>query len=262
MLSPSATDGGVEMEEEIRIMVADDMPSHVKRLVRMIEQEPDFLLVCTASSGKEAVEKAAEFQPDIILMDISMETQDSGVTAAQDINMKYPEIKIIMLTVHEDDEVIFSAFQAGVVDYLIKTEAITATESYIKPALIVDYLDKTNELSQIASAIRNAYHHQSTLQPKIAEKLRQEFRRYRIKEQNFLTFAKIISTLTASEFEILKLLYEGNGKKDIARLRFVEVDTVKKQIHSILKKCGQTSTKRVLALIQETGLFEQFLGHP
>lgn len=224
------------MESKIKVMVADDMEAHRRRLSRMIEKEPDFELIKPAESGYEAIMNAGIYHPEIILMDIEMENKLAGITAAQQINEKLPDIKIIILTVHVDDKVVFAAFQAGVVDYLVKTE----------------------DTAKIADAIRNAHDNLSPIRPMIASKIRNEFKKCKIREQSFSYFIKLISAMTTSEYEIFKMLYDGCSKKEIAQLRCVEYDTIKKQVNSILKKCEQPSTRQLIQNIKSIGVLEVF----
>ncbi len=106
--------------EKIKLLIADDLEVHIRRLERLIKEKPDLELVATARSGYEAVMMAAIHHPDIILMDIQMENNMAGIEAAKQINEKLGDIKIIMLTVHKDDNIIFAAFQTGIVDYILK----------------------------------------------------------------------------------------------------------------------------------------------
>ena len=108
---------GVFMENKIRVLIAEDLEPIRKKYVYYLSQCADIELVGSVESGKEAVETALSAVPDVILMDIEMETKDAGIRASREILAHYPDIKIIILTVYEDDELIFSAFQLGVCDY-------------------------------------------------------------------------------------------------------------------------------------------------
>ena len=104
----------------IRVLVVDDMQPICRRYEKLINQEEDMEVVGLAFSGAEALEMVRNLEPNVVLMDIEMETKTSGLDASRDILQMYPEMKIIILTVYEEDEFVFQAFQLGVTDYLIK----------------------------------------------------------------------------------------------------------------------------------------------
>lgn len=221
-------------EKKIRILIADDMEAHRRRLERVIAQSDQMECVAKASSGYETIMHAAIEQPDIILMDIEMESSYAGIDAARQINEKLPHIKIIVLTVHKDENFIFSAFQTGIIDYLLKTS--------------------TNE--EVIEAILSAYHNRSPIRPMIAEKIREEFARVKRTESSLLYIIQIISELTPSELQVLRLLCEGKSRKQIAEERSVEYETIKKQINSLLKKFHQSSIAEVIRSVNELRIFE------
>src|SRR5690606_34252877 len=137
--------------------------------------------------------------------------------------------KIIVLTVHEDDNIVFAAFQTGIVDYMIKSS--TAEE--------------------IIEGIRSAYHDDSPIRPIIAKKLRNELVRVKNTEAKLMNTLNLISALTPSELEILKLLCQGKNRKNIADMRSVEIETIKKQINGILKKFDMQRTKDVVKTVND-----------
>lgn len=220
--------------EKIKILIADDLEVHRRRLERLIKDQNDMQLIGAAKSGYEAAMMAAMHQPDIILMDVQMENNMAGIDAAKQINEKLPNIKIIILTVHKDDNIIFAAFQTGIVDYIIKTGSD----------------------QEVLDAIYSAHNNLSPIRPIIAEKIRSEFQRMKESEQSILFVIKIISELTPSELKVLQLLSEGKTRREIALLRCVEEDTIKKQINSILKKFNKKNYKEVLSLIEELNIFQ------
>lgn len=222
------------MSDKIKVLVVDDFEVHTRRISKLLEQQADMEVVGIAHNGYEAVLLAERLMPDIILMDIEMESNMSGIFAAKEINRRIQSIKIIILTAHADDEIVFASFQTGIVDYLLK-----------------DAEDKI-----ICEAIRSAYHNCSPIRPIIAEKIRKEFIRSKEKEQQLVYVLKLISDLTTSEFEILRCIAKGKSQKEIASMRFVEVTTIKKQVSSILKKCEQKNTKQLIETIKSFGILE------
>jgi DNA-binding NarL/FixJ family response regulator len=205
-------------------MMADDSPEIRSYFANMISHETDMELAGTASSGAEAVQMARELRPDIILMDIQMETRIAGISASKQILTEFPETKIIILTILEDDDLLFQAYCAGVIDYIIKTDSI----------------------SQILTSVRNAYHNQMILRPKYAEKIILELKRVREEQNDLLHGLNILTMLSNSEFEVLKCLYQGMNARQISESRYVSQGTVKSQIHSILKKFDMKSVSDVV----------------
>lgn len=210
------------------------MEAHRRRLERIIKSVDNLSIVASAMTGYEAIAYAALKKPDIVLMDIEMESQMAGIQAASEIHKILPQTKIIMLTVHQDNNIVFAAFQTGIVDYLIKSA----------------------EKEEIIEAIYSAANNQSPIRPIIAEKIRQEFARIKKSEDQLTQFFKIIANLTQSELEVLKLLCTGFKRKEIAEIRAVEVETIKKQITSLLKKFDKNSTREIIKEVNELKLFE------
>lgn len=215
--------------ERIRIMMADDSPEIRSYFSNIISHEADMDLVGTAASGVEAVQMANELRPDIILMDIQMETRIAGISASKQILREHPAMKVIILTILEDDDLLFQAYCAGVIDYIIKTDSI----------------------SQILTSIRNAHQNQMILRPKYAEKIIQELKRVREEQSGLLYGLNILTMLSNSEFEVLKCLYQGMNARQISESRYVSQGTVKTQIHSILKKFNMKSVSEVVRHLKE-----------
>ncbi|WHX26551.1 response regulator transcription factor [Virgibacillus halodenitrificans] len=219
--------------KQLTILIVDDMEAHRRRLARIIGELPHLSIVGEAQSGKEAVALAVEEEPDIILMDIEMEDKMAGIRAASEINFSSPESKIIILTIHKDNDSIFSAYQTNIADYVIKSAS----------------------KEEIIEAIENAASNTSPIRPFVASKLREEFARVKKFEENFTHIFQVIATLTPSEVEILKSLCQGLTRKQIAAERSVELETIKKQISSILKKFDKRNTKEVIRIINDHDLF-------
>ena len=226
--------------DKIRLMIVDDMTDIREYFNMILSKEPDITLIGQASSGIEAVQKARELKPDVILMDIQMETRTAGIDATIAIRASNPDIKIIILTIHEEDEYLFQAYCAGVMDYIVKTDSI----------------------SQIINSIRTVYSNQLMLRPGIADKIIYEFSRLKSQQRSMLYILNIISKLTNSEFEILKCFYEGNTYKTISETRFVSPATVKSQVNSILKKFEMKSMKEVVRLLEQLDFDRIIKGTP
>lgn len=223
---------------KIKILIVDDMTDIREYFNMILSREPDIVVAGLASSGIEAVHMAKALKPDVILMDIQMESRTAGIDATHCIKTIDPNIKVIVLTIHQEDEYLFQAYCAGVMDYIVKTDSI----------------------SQIINSIRTVYSNQLLLRPGIANKIINEFSRMKTQQNSMIYILSIISKLTNSEFEILKCLYEGNTNKVISETRFVSPSTVKSQVNSILKKFEMKSMKEVVKLLKQLNFDEILKG--
>lgn len=222
------------MKEKIRVLVADDHDGHRRRYERIIEKQEDMVLNASASNGYEAVLQAGIHRPHIILMDVEMEDKTAGISAARQINKTLPDVKIIIVTAHEDENIVYAAFQTGIVDYIIKSEDSTV----------------------ISDAVRSAHNNLSPIRPIVAEKIRKDYRKTKETEESLLYTLKLISDLSPGELEVLRLLYEGKKRKAIAEERYVSPETVKKQINSILKKCSKPDCRSLVSDLKKLRIFE------
>lgn len=218
----------------IRILIADDLLPICKRYQKYIQNTSDLECVGIASSGAEAVTMANERNPDIILMDIEMESRTAGLDATEQILLANPESKIIILTIYEDDEFVFQAFQLGVSDYILKNA----------------------DEDELLACIRDAYHGCSPIRPVSAEKIRREFQRVKKSEQGFLYCLHLITQMTQTEIDILDLLSQGYSRAQICEIRCIELSTVKTHITKILKKFHMTSTAEVIQLMNQLQIFD------
>lgn len=220
------------MSKKIKVLIAEDMEPIRRKYVKIINASEDMEVVSDVGTGEEAVEKAGETTPDVILMDIEMETPDAGIRATQKILQSSPDTRIIILTVYEEDELIFTAFQLGVCDYILKNAS----------------------QEEILKSIYNAYENNCPLRPEIASRILGEFKRVRSYETSFLYAVNIVSSLTTTELEILGLLLEGKSRREICELRQVEMSTVKTQIHNILQKFDKKTMDEVIEMIHKMNL--------
>lgn len=222
------------MENKIKVLIAEDLQPIREKYAYYLGRCPEIALVGSVSSGTQAVTAALASPPDIILMDIEMETKDAGIRASREILATLPDIRIIILTVYEDDELIFSAFQLGVCDYMLK--------------------NSSNE--EIIAGVKAAYEGRSPIRPEIAGKIRSEFKRVKTYETSFLYMLNLLSSLTVTELDTLYLLSSGHTRADICAIRHVEMSTVKSQIHSILHKFKKKSISEIITSAEDLHLLE------
>lgn len=192
--------------EPIKVLIADDHPVVREGLSAMLGKEQDIQVVGEAENGMEAVNKAKELQPDIILMDLRMPELD-GVEAMRQIGAENPDIKFIVLTTYDNDEYIFKGIEAGARAYLLK--------------------DAPRE--ELFKAIRAVYRGESLIQPAIAGKVLDRFAKLSRE-------AQVPEALSERELEVLKLMAKGAANKEIATKLFISESTVKTHIQSIFQK--------------------------
>lgn len=222
------------MSKLIKVLISEDLSPLQKRYCNCLNKEKSISVIGCASSGYESVMMAALHRPDVILMDVEMESRWAGLEATGEILRQFPDMKIIILTVFSDDTTVFKAFQCGVVDYLVKDAAS----------------------SDIIDAVKNAYNGNSPIRPLIAEKIRREFKRMKNSESSLLMDLQISSQLTNTEMDILNLFMQRKTRAQICEIRHVELSTVKTQIHGILKKFNKNSIGEVLDLLDQIHFFD------
>jgi DNA-binding NarL/FixJ family response regulator len=197
--------------EPTRVLVVDDHALFRRGLEMVLAQEQDIDVVGEAADGAEALELAQELVPDVILMDVRMPKR-GGIDACSAIKAVIPSVRIVMLTISDEEEDLFEAVKAGASGYLLKEISI----------------------DEVATAIRAVAGGQSLLSPLMASKLLSEFatmaRRGKDAEQVPLP------RLTERELEVLKLVARGLNNRDIAKELFISENTVKNQVRNILEK--------------------------
>jgi DNA-binding NarL/FixJ family response regulator len=211
----------------VRILLADDH-SLVRRGVRLIlDGEPDLEVVAEAGDGAEAVALARREQPDLAILDIAMPRM-TGLQAARELSRSQPGLRILILTMYDNEQYFFEALKVGASGYVLKSvadrdlvEACRATmrgEPFLYPgavtALIRDYLDRAREGAPPARAI------------------------------------------TEREEEILKLVAEGHSSKEIADLLFISVKTVERHRANLLQKLGLRDRLELTRYAIRVGLIE------
>ncbi len=194
---------------KIRILLVDDHTLFRQGLRTLISAEPDMEVVGEAGEASEAVAKAAELRPDVVLMDIGM-AGASSFEAARQIRRNRPETKVLFLTMYDDEDYLVESMEVGGSGYVLKDT----------PA------------AQCVAAIRDVYRGGSYLSPRMLSQLVDDFR------SRLRTGARVprFATLTAREKEVLKLLAEGNSVKEIACQLNLSVKTVEAHKFNLMRK--------------------------
>lgn len=196
----------------IRVAIVDDHPVVREGLVAALEGEPDLTIVGTAGSATTLLDRASDWRPDVIVLDFEMPGL-SGSAAARDIMRAVPETRILMFTMHADDDKILSAVRAGAAGYLLKGA----------PA------------GDVAKAIRDLASGGTHFPPEIAAALARGVR----------TPAQ--AALTNREREVLRLVADGLSNKQIATRLNIAERTVKYHVNSVMTKLGADNRAQAVA---------------
>ncbi|WP_028611254.1 response regulator transcription factor [Paenibacillus harenae] len=222
---------------KIRVWIVEDDPDWLRGLVAYLNKEQDMEVVWTADRA-EIVRLAlsddqhAPLPADVILMDIMLDGRPEGVMLAEEAASATGS-RVIMLTSMEEKELIFRSFQAGAIDYQIKSD-----------------------FEALPAAVRSAYRKQSPINAAVAERMREEFRRLKQLEREFEA-KKLHDLITPSELQLLDLIDQGYTQPQIADKLVVSIRTVKNHVNHILKKLNLPGSREAANKAKEMGLFQK-----
>jgi two-component system NarL family response regulator len=199
--------------EPIRTMIVDDHALFRRGLEMVLDEEEGIEVVGQASDGSEAVEKAGESLPDVVLMDIRM-PRSSGIEACRAMKEVVPSAKIVMLTISDEEEDLFEAIRAGASGYLLKDLP----------------------LDEVADTVRAVHGGRSLINPSMAGKLLTEFATLAKRDAGERAQQVPAPRLTEREMQVLKLVARGMNNRDIAKELFISENTVKNHVRNILEK--------------------------
>lgn len=212
---------------KVRILLADDHPMMREGIRHLLKRERDFEVVGEAGDGEEAIRTAEENMPDVILMDVGMPKM-GGLEATKQIKAKHPNIAVLVLTIHDEDEYIVGLLQAGAAGYILKS-------AYGE---------------ELVHAIRAVRAGDFVLDPKVAGRLLK--RCASLPSKPFKIEAA--EQLTTREFQVLKLAATGLSNKDIAGTLGIGVRTVKGHFINIFSKSGVSSRTEAVLWALKQGL--------
>lgn len=221
----------------IRVWIVEDDPDWLRGLVAYLDKEQDIDVVWTSSRAEE-VRQALQDEgntlspADVVLMDIMLDGRPEGILLAEETAAS-TGARVIMLTSMEEKELIFRSFQAGAIDYQIKSE-----------------------FESLPEAVRSAYRSQSPINAAVAERMREEFRRLKQLEREFEA-KKLNDLITPSELQLLNLIDQGYTQPQIADKLVVSIRTVKNHVNHILKKLNLTGSREAANKVKEMGLFNK-----
>jgi len=213
--------------ENLRIVLAEDHTILREGLRALLSADPAFEIIGEAPDGREAVRCVEKLEPDLLLMDLSMPRM-SGMDAIREIKKRYPEIKIIALTVHKTEEYLLTTLQAGADGYVLK--------------------DATHE--ELVLAIKNVMGGKSYLSPGVSEKVIEGYLEGKESNRSLSSW----ETLSQREREVLKLIAEGYKNKEIAEDLCISLKTVEKHRANLMKKLDLHNAAALTVYAVQKGL--------
>jgi len=216
------------MASPVRIIVADDHVVVRTGFAALLETQPDFTVVGTASDGEQAVRMSRELSPDVVLMDVRMPVMD-GIEATRQLSGG-PRPRVLILTTFDLDQYVYDALCAGASGFLLK--------------------DVTAE--RLFDAVRVIAAGEALLAPAVTRRLISEFARLRPRPDG--APAPALGTLTPRETQVLRLVAEGLSNPEIAARLVVTEETVKTHVSRMLSKLGLRDRTQAVVTAYESGL--------
>ncbi len=212
--------------EPLTILIADDHPLFRKGMRSLLESFSEFQVVGETATGKEAVETAVALQPDVVLMDLQM-PDGTGLTATRELRKISPNVRVLVVTLFEDDESLFTALQAGAHGYILKDV----------------------EEEEMIRAIKSVGNGQAIFSPAIASRLMDYFATTKTQLPR-----EIFPDLTDREREILTLISRGESNAAIAETLTISVKTVRNHVSNIFNKLQVADRAQAAIRARDAGL--------
>jgi DNA-binding NarL/FixJ family response regulator len=194
--------------EPVRVVLVDDHDLLRQGIKTMLETQGDITVVGEASDGDQALQAVEESLPDVVVIDVIMPTKD-GIEATREIKAAWPNIGVVVLSGHDEQQFVFDALKAGASGYLLKT----------------------SELDEVVTMVKAVAHGEGRLDPTLATKVLSEFQTYQKTD-----VAQVFQPLTPREREILRLMSQGLPNKTIASRLSISERTVTTHVANIYAK--------------------------
>jgi DNA-binding NarL/FixJ family response regulator len=212
--------------EKLRVLIADDHPLFRDGMRGLLSTQPDIEVAGEATTGEEAVKLSGELEPDVVLMDVKMPGL-GGIEATRRVLAANPRIRVLVVTMFEDDATVFQAMRAGARGYLLKGA----------------------NSSEMLRAIRAAGNGEAIFSPKVAVRLMDFFSSSRLSAP-----PEIFPELSEREREILNLIAQGHKNPEIAADLYLSPKTVRNHVSNILHKLQVADRAEAIIRAREAGL--------
>lgn len=213
----------------ISVLLADDHSIVRAGIKLLIDSQPDMTVCCEAVDGEEAVHKALTKNPDVVVMDLNM-PKINGLIATKQINEENANIKIIALTMYDDQEYIFRVLQAGASGYLLKS----------------------HHENDLIEAIRTVYRGEAYLYPNAIKLVLQDYMK-RAKNYN-----ESMQQLTGREQEVLSYLAKGYTNREVAEKLYVSIKTIESHRAKIMEKLNLQTRHELVKYAIKNGFLDFF----
>ncbi|WP_336821777.1 nitrate respiration regulation response regulator NreC [Staphylococcus capitis] len=217
----------------MKIIIADDHAVVRTGFSMILNYQEDMEVVATAADGVEAYQKVLEYKPDVLILDLSMPPGESGLVATSKISESFPETKILILTMYDDEEYLFHVLKSGAKGYILKNAPD----------------------EQLILAVRTVYKGETYVDMKMTTSLVNEFINQSHQEEVSYS-SDPFKILSKRELEILPLIAKGYGNKDIAEKLFVSVKTVEAHKTHIMNKLNLKSKPELVEYALKKKLLE------
>lgn len=222
------------MDRVIKVAICDDAKYLCEGFKAQFELFSEVEMVGMAHDCETCIHMLAETKPDILLLDIRMETEDAGVKLIPKIKECFPDIKILILTSFDDEAYVFEAFANGADDYCVKTVAV----------------------EHLVQKVCNVMDNKIVLDGAIAKKLVNQTHKMKKQQMSLLYIYNKVSRLSEGEYELLRELYYGANYRTIAQKKCVEVESVEKMAKRLLKRMENKTMKELLEEMRGLRVFE------
>ncbi|WP_203553927.1 response regulator transcription factor [Bacillus sp. B15-48] len=223
-----------------RIVIIDDHQLFREGVKRILDFEQSFEVVAEGDDGNEALNLYEQYQPDVVIMDINMPDMN-GVDATRQLIEKYPEAKVIILSIHDDENYVTHALKTGATGYLLKEM----------------------DAEELIHAVKIVADGGSYLHPKVTHNLVKEYRRLSKQEgqatgsmMSAIEIRRPLHLLTRRECEVLQLLTDGKSNRGIGEALYISEKTVKNHVSNILQKMNVNDRTQAVVVAIKNGWAE------
>lgn len=213
--------------DKIRVLLAEDHTIVRKGLRSLLDAEADVEVVGEADNGRQAIEQVCELHPDVVLMDITM-PELSGLEATRRIKTRYPQVQVLVLTMHANEQYVLEILRAGASGYLVKQSAV----------------------AEMMLAIRAVHRGDSFLSPAISRQVIDEYSRRAEAALGDTQYDR----LTPREREVLQLVAEGHSNREIADMLCISIKTVEAHRSHLMDKLDLHNTAELTRYAIARGL--------
>ncbi|WP_285854927.1 response regulator transcription factor [Paenibacillus cellulositrophicus] len=214
----------------INIIIVDDHAMVRSGLRMLLSAAPDIEVAAEASEGDEGIRMALEHQPNVVLMDLSMPHGKDGLTAATELKQQLPDVAVLILTMHDDDEYLFRAIHAGAAGYVLKSAPH----------------------EELLTAIRTVAGGDAYLYPTATKRLMNEY----VDQMRRGESTDLFDGLSEREKEVLSLTAMGYANKEIAEQLVISVKTVETHKSNLMEKLGLKTRPELIKYAMKKGLLQ------